>query len=236
MQILNQLMSDPNLQKRVGKLISGKFKVDMLSLKAGAELSRRLLEMPSTARVHDAADGARLRKLVEEHLDYYEGLVGLSMTFNRKLLDGFAAPEEKKPESKPPPTLALTAPLLSTLRAPFDIENNKTAPASLTFEISPFASEDGSRLIASHVVFEPAQIDLAPGQKSRVQMVMTPGEEFTPGTAYFATIKAVGFESSRIAVKLAVTQPSQPSPAAEPAKAQAKSKRKTAKPRRGARK
>ena len=224
LQVLNQLLSDQALRTQVSRIIANKIKADVQSLEANAELSRRLIEAGRRSlRAGMAAAPAgetMLKQVVQEHLDYYETLVNMTLAFNQRLLDTLRRPEAAnggEAGRRGALAMELAAPLHATVRAPFRLANNRAAPITVSFEATPFVSEDGSQLVSAEAAFDPPAIELAPGQEAKVDFILPVARGFTPGATYFSTISAVGMTGMQIVVRLKVEAPAAEAPAPPPA-------------------
>lgn len=218
LDILTKLLNDRALRGQVSRLIAGKVRADAKSLELGSLLSRQLLEMAARRRSDDApANEPMLRELIKEHLDYYENLVNQMLTFNQRMLDRLQGLGSANGPASAPQTMRLRAPLHATLRAPFRLENNRTSPIAVGFEITPFVSESGAEFVSTDVAFDPPSLELKPGQEARIDLVIAVAQGFTSGTAYYATIIVKGLEHTQLLVRLQVDPPQkevQPAPAA----------------------
>jgi hypothetical protein len=101
----------------------------------------------------------------------------------------------------------LAAPLNVVLRAPFHLENNKSAPIAVGFEITPFVSEDGAQLVNADVAFDPPSLELRPGQEEKIELILPVGGGFRPTVAYFATVTVTGLDATQLLVRLLVEEP-----------------------------
>jgi hypothetical protein len=206
LETLNILLTDPALRAQVSRLIANKIKSDVQIMKASAELTRHLIEQSRKGASSDV-DRAALRELIKEHLDYYETLVNLSLTFSDRLVERLRGMRGERPPASTPATMELAVPLNATARAPFRLENTRASPVSVTFELTPFVSEDGSELVASTGAFDPPAAQVQPGQDVRVELILPVTGTFKPGHTYFATIAVKGLEAMKIVVRLSVEAP-----------------------------
>lgn len=229
LQTLAGLLRDDELRSKLTRLTSAKIKADIKSLQANAELSRRLIETPSRpASGGDPAERQRMLKaVVSEHLDYFSTLVDLSAAFSDRLLAMLSALDKSGTTPATTPrslSMNLRGPLGSTLRAPFEIENNHREPITALFRLTPYVSEDGSQLVAANHAFDPPQSVVPPGGKLYVTFVQ-PIDGFTAERDYLATISVEGLDAMQIVVRLHVERPIEtadvepPQPQAEPAPA-----------------
>ena len=208
LDVLTKLLNDRALRGQVSRLIAGKVRADAKSLELGSLLSRQLLEMAARRRGDEApASEPMLRELIKEHLDYYETLVNQMLTFNQRMLDRLQGLGSSSGPASAPQTMRLRAPLHATLRAPFRLENNRTSPISVGFEITPFVSESGAEFVSTDVAFDPPSLELKPGQEARIDLVIAVAQGFTSGTAYYATITVKGLEHTQLLVRLQVDPP-----------------------------
>jgi hypothetical protein len=204
LQMLQQLLTDPSLRLQVSRLLSNKMRADVKSLESSTQLSRRIAEMSRSGADGDAARA--LHGVVKEHLDFYETLVNMTLSFNQQLIDrlgdlGRDGGDQSGPSQG---TMNLSAPLHATVRAPFHLENNKRSPISVAFEITPFVSEDGSHLVKPEAAFDPPSMMLRPAQEAQVQLVLPVADGFRPQTIYFATVTVTGLPATQMLVRLSV--------------------------------
>ncbi|HHM05550.1 MAG TPA: hypothetical protein ENJ19_07380 [Gammaproteobacteria bacterium] len=210
LQVLTQLLSDPELKELASRIIANKIKTDIKSVQASAELSRRLLEQGRAP-----GDGNLLREVAKEYLEFTSTLVDMSLAFNERLLQQLkqaktAPAAEAGPEGL---TMNVAAPLHSTVRAPFRLENNRAAPLTARFEVTPFVSEDGASLVSAPCAFDPPAVELQPGQNQKVCLIIPVTDGFDPGKTYYATLSTVGMDGMQILVKLTVEAPQETKPA-----------------------
>jgi hypothetical protein len=205
LDILTQLLNDRELRGQVSRLLANKVRADVKSLETNGMLSRQLLQAAARAQRGDAAvNGAALRAVVKEHLDFYESLVNQTLAFNQRLaerLHGLGAPVETAPAQA---TMRLQAPLHSTVRAAFRLENNRDTAIVVGFEITPFVSEAGSGIVSTDVAFDPPTAELKPGQETKIEMSIAVAAGFAPGTTYLATVAVKGLEATQLLVRLTV--------------------------------
>lgn len=222
---LGAIIGDPDLRQRVGQLAARKIKADLKTLEAQAELSRQLV----TAKRGPGPEGAELKRIIQEHLDYYGALIELSNSFHQRLLDSLK-PRDGSGAAVNGLTLDLKAPIGATLRAPFRISNNRSDPITVTCKASPFVSEDGATLVESRIAFLPPGADIAPGSAETFEAIVPVGPDLTPGKTWLATLKADGVEALEILVRLTV----EPGAAQPPAPEAPAPKRKARAPKAGA--
>jgi hypothetical protein len=217
---LSAIIGDPDLRQRVGQLAARKIKADLKTLEAQAELSRQLV----SAKRGPGPEGAELKRIIQEHLDFYGALIELSTSFHQRLLDSLQGRSGAEPAVNGL-TLDLKAPVGATLRAPFRISNNRPDPISVTCKASPFVSEDGATLRESRIAFLPPGADIAPGAAETFEAIVPVGADFAPGQTWLATLKADGVEAMEILVRLHV-EPGRPPETKTPAQPAAKPSRK----------
>lgn len=202
---LNQLgtvLSDSELRAMLKSVVTRKINSDLKTVQAHAELSKRLAQ---NRRKNLSGEGDELRQIIKEHLEYYGTLVDLSLNFHQRLLDTLA----KSAESTADPavnglTLAMTAPIGATVRAPFKISNNRPDPITVKCRASPFVREDGSQLIASSMGFNPPGAEIAPGSEEVFEVILPVTPDFVAGKLYLATLSADGFDAMSIVMRLQV--------------------------------
>ena len=205
LNILNQLISDRELRTQVSRLLSNKVRVDIKSLETNGLLSRRLMELAARGRNGgEQTERSTLRGLIKEHLDFYDLLLNQTLAFNQRLTDrlnGLGAPAHASDNVV---TMSLSAPLDSVVRAPFRLENNRSAPISIGFEITPFVSESGNSIVSAEVVFDPPSLELKPAQEARIELVLAITPQFVPGNTYMATVTVKGLDATQILLRLNV--------------------------------
>lgn len=214
---LGTVLADPELRALLKSVITRKINSDLKTVQAHAELSKRLAQ---SRRANPNGEGDELRQIVKEHLEYYSTLVDLSLNFHQRLLDDLAAQASAQANGAGGQvnglTLAMTAPMGATVRAPFKISNNRAEAIAVTCRASPFVSEDGNQLIASRIAFNPPGAEIAPGAEEVFEAILPVTPDFAAGRLYLATLSADGFDAMSIVVRLRVEAPvEQPEPAAE---------------------
>jgi hypothetical protein len=217
LDILSQLLNDRELRGQVSRLLANKVRADVKTLETNGLLSRQLLQAAARAqRGEGPVNGAALRAVVKDHLDFYESLVNQTLAFNQRLaerLHGLGAPVEPAPAQV---TMRLEAPLHSTVRSAFRLENNRDSPIVVGFEITPFVSESGSAIVSTDVAFDPPTAELKPGQEAKIEMSIAVAAGFVAGTTYLATVSVKGLEATQLLVRLTV-QPTAGAAKAAPA-------------------
>lgn len=214
MEILQSLLNDRELRSQVSRLLTNKVKSDAKSLETNALLSRKVLAVAAQQGRGEPADASALRGLVKEHLDFYESLVAQTMAFHQRLaerLHGFDLAPGR--EGAATLTMRLAAPQGRTVRAPFQLENNRSTTLSAGFEITPFVTERGDAYVVAEVAFDPPRLELQPGQVGRVELVLVVAPTFVPGQVYLATVTVSGLDGTQLLVRLEV-QPPEAKPAA----------------------
>jgi hypothetical protein len=212
LQALTGLLRDPELRQKLSRVTSAKIKADIKSLQANAELSRRLIEATTRRGVQaDAAAQERMLKtVVNEHLDYFATLTDLSAAFSDRLLGVLTAMGKGgNGAGAAPPSLgmSLRGPLGSTLRAPFEIENNRADAITAVFRLTPYVSEDGGQLVAANHAFDPPRAVIPAGGKLRITFIQPITEGFAIDRDYLATISVEGLDAMQIVVRLHVDRP-----------------------------
>jgi hypothetical protein len=205
---LGAIIGDPELRQRVGQLAARKIKADLKVLEAQAELSRRLV----SAKRGPGPEGAELKRIIQEHLDFYGALIDLSNSFHQRLLDSLKPAGAEAAVNGL--TLDLKAPPGATLRAPFRISNNRAEPISVTCRASAFVSEDGATMVESRIAFLPPGADIAPGASETFEAIVPVGAGLVPGQTWLATLRADGVEALEILVRLRVEEAAAPAPPA----------------------
>lgn len=209
LQTLTGILRDEELRRKLTRVTSAKIKADIKALQANAELSRHLVEGAVRSRPQGApADGEKaFKSLINEHLDYYSTLIDLSAAFSDRLLARLAAMKKDAAAAGAASsalTMNLRGPVGATLRAPFEIENNRPEPVTALFRLTPYVSEDGSQLVAANHAFDPPQAVVPAGGKLRVMFVQPITEGFAAGREYLATVSVDGLDAMQIVVRLHV--------------------------------
>jgi len=204
-EILTSLLSDPELRGQISRLLTNKVRVDVKSLETSSLLSRQLFETALSAKQGQKVDNdGRLRRLIKEHLDFYELILEQTLNFNQHLskqLQGLGVPPTAQ---NTVPTMSLNADFNSLARAPFVLENNRATPISIGFEITPFVTESGSAFVSAEVAFDPPRLELKPGQEGKIELVIAVAQGFEVGQAYYATITVKGLTGKQMLVRLQV--------------------------------
>lgn len=202
---LGTVLADPELRSLLKSIVARKINSDLKTVQAQAELSKRLAH---SRRRNPDSEGDELRQIVKEHLEYYGTLVDLSLNFHQRLLDNLAAQASTSSNGASEQvnglTLAMTAPIGATVRAPFKISNSRADAITVTCRASPFVSEDGNQLISSRVAFNPPGAEIAPGWEEVFEAILPVTPDFVPGKLYLATLSADGFDAMSIVVRLRV--------------------------------
>lgn len=223
LNVLRHLFGDPELRSQISRLISNKVRADSRSLEVNALLSRHLIELAGrTRRGENTESDGVLRRLIREHLDYYETLVNLTLAFNQRLADqlkGVGADAGASPGGGTVTTMRLVVPLGTTVRAPFRLENNRTMPIAVGFEMTPFVSESGSEFVSAEVAFDPPLLRLEPGQEGRVELIVVVAPGFSVGKTYLSTVTLTGLDATQLLVRLAVEPPREATQTAQAASA-----------------
>jgi hypothetical protein len=203
---LRRLLSDPELRDQVSRLLTRKIRADTRTVEVNAQLAQYIGEL---ARRPDAGDAAMraLRAAIKEHLDYYETLVGLTLAFNDRLMERLNGAAEPAKSTGTQANMVLSAQPGAVVRAPFHLENNKKAPIDVGFEMTPFASADGSQLIASQTAFDPPNLQIQPGQERKIELIFTVGDAFRVDEDYFSTVTVTGLEGTQLLINLHVERP-----------------------------
>jgi hypothetical protein len=202
---LKQLLSDPELRQQVSQLVADKIRADQKSLEVNAQLSRHLLDLSrSGGSAEDTARAVRLS--VKEHLEFYQTLVQMTLSFNQRLsarLNDLSSPTQSPTQ---PVIMNIVAAVGGLARMGFQLENNRARPISVGFEITPFASEDGRQLVAADVIFDPPSLELRPGQEERIELILRVADPFRAGNTYFGTLTVTGLEATQLLVRLQVEE------------------------------
>lgn len=212
LQALTGLLRDPELRQKLSRVTSAKIKADIKSLQANAELSRRLIEATTrrAGQTDPAAQERMLKAVVNEHLDYFATLTDISAAFSDRLLAMLTAMGKGgNGAGASPPVLGmnLRGPLGATLRAPFEIENNRADAITAVFRLTPYVSEDGGQLVAANHAFDPPRAVVPAGGKLRITFIQPIAEGFTVDRDYLATISVEGLDAMQIVVRLHVDKP-----------------------------
>jgi hypothetical protein len=200
---LKQLLGDPELRAGVSQLLAEKVRADAKSLEINAQLSRYLFDLARRGGTPEETAQA-LRLSIKEHLDFYLTLVRMTLAFNERLSAQLRELSGHSQAPAQPMTMNIAASLGETVRSGFQLENNRSRPISVGFEITPFASEDGRQLVAADIAFDPPSLELRPGQEERIELILRIVEPFRPEAIYFATLTVTGLETTQLLVRLRV--------------------------------
>lgn len=202
---LGSLLGDPELRSLIADLASRKIRADLKTLEAHAELARRL----SANRRRGDEEGAALKPVIREHLEYYGTLVEMSYAFHQRLLDLLADRGEASVAGAAihGTRLELRGSPGGTAVGRFTVFNGRAEPVSVTCRASPFVSEDGSQLVASGISFDPPVGEIAPGTEAVFHAAVPVGPDLLVGRAYLATLGAEGVEEVNIVARLTVEEP-----------------------------
>lgn len=203
---LRRLLSDPELRDQVSRLLTQKMRADARTVEVNAQLARYIGDLARRPDTGDAAMRA-LRASIKEHLDYYETLVGLTLAFNDRLMERLNGMAEPAESARTQANMVLSAQPGAVVRAPFHLENNKKAPIDVAFETTPFASADGSQLIASQTAFDPPNLQIQPGQEKKIELIFTVSDAFRVDEDYFSTVTVTGLEGTQLLINLHVERP-----------------------------
>jgi hypothetical protein len=167
------------------------------------------------------AEGPRyLRDLAFMSAEYLMRLADLNRAFNDRMFDQFLAPEpgagaSSHPTSGPPQSpfsrvvsIGLEAPAGQVASRSFILENPRPLPSDITFVVSDFHEEGGTKSFSADAQFHPARLTLEPHGECVVtlQVPVTAGL-FEPGHLYRATALVRGFDDLELNVSMRVQPP-----------------------------
>jgi len=153
------------------------------------------------------ADGLDLqdivRRTVQANARLYKGWVDLSLEYFRAVAGIFGG----EPEPAPPPpelsesgagALVLEAEAGSTATGAFLVTNDLGRTLTCEFTASPFTDSDGNT-VGARTVFDPAKVDLAPGQQTVVRATVPIESAFSEGVAYSGEFAIRGMDGFSVA-------------------------------------
>jgi hypothetical protein len=142
-----------------------------------------------------------LRRTVQANARFYKGWVDLSLEYWRGLGEifgvaptpGFAEAVEEADEGGGGGMLVLEAETGATARGAFLVTNDLGRNVSCELVASEVSGPRGARL-RTRMTFDPANLELAPGQQSVVTATVPVEDRLTPGAAYTGTVSIRGMD------------------------------------------
>jgi len=204
---LTQLLTDPELREQIPRLLRAKIRADAATFELHGFVPRQLIGLVRRTGNGSAAASA-LREMIKEYLDFCETLVNLQLAFNNTLMEKLRTLPDSAVPAPTTVTMNLSTAPDAVVRMPFQIGNNRRAPISISFDTTPFVSEDGTHLVTAEVAFDPPSLELQPEQEAKIDFILQVGEQFKSDTTYLATVTVRGIDAPHLLVRLQV-QPRQ---------------------------
>jgi len=146
-----------------------------------------------------------VRRAVQANAKFYKGWLDLSLEYVRAISEIFGETATATPGAEGPETgagvLVLEGEAGSTVRGAFLVTNDLGRNLSCEFVVSEFADPDGATLRAK-AAFEPAAIELEPGEQQVVRVTIPVDSTLTPGVAYTGEIAIKGLDGFTVPVVL----------------------------------
>lgn len=162
-----------------------------------------------------------VRRAVQANAKFYKGWLDLSLEYVRAISEIFGETESATPDTEGPDTgagvLVLEGEAGSAVRGAFLVTNDLGRNVSCEFVVSEFADPDGATVRAK-AAFEPATLELQPGEQQVVRVTIPVDGELAPGVAYTGEVAIKGLDGFTVPVVLRRLHriedpPSQPDPA-----------------------
>jgi len=156
------------------------------------------------------ADGLDLteivRRTVQANARFYKGWVDLSLEYFRGISEIFGVAEVPVAAEESDPgtdsgVLVLESEAGGEARGAFLVTNDLGRTMSCQLVASAFAEAGGSS-VPVQPKFEPATLELAPGEQRVVQVAVTVDDRLSPGVAYTGEFSVKGMEGFAIPVVL----------------------------------
>jgi hypothetical protein len=176
-----------------------------------------------------------VRDVAQLSLNYYQALLDLgrssSERFFEQMLHGSMGSSKQSHEPEAPPadgaaaapskprqvTLELQGAAGQEATASFVIENQRDAPAEISFLVSDFVDAAGGPSFRAPLRLEPPQLSLGPRAEAQVKLRLPlPGDLFTPGHSYVATVVVRGYDELELILRLRLAPAAQPAAEAPP--------------------
>lgn len=147
-----------------------------------------------------------LRRTVQANASLYKGWVDLSLDYWRRVGEifgvatpaglgaaGFQSTEPFEDDAAGDGVLELEGDVGTSARGAFLVTNDLGRNLKCAFVASGLSGPRGATAKAQ-VSFEPASVELAPGEQAVVQAVVSVDEQLAPGAAYTGTVSIRGME------------------------------------------
>jgi hypothetical protein len=155
------------------------------------------------------ADGLDLselvRRTVQANAKFYKGWMDLSFEYFRGISEIFGGATQSTGAVQEVDTgagvLVLEGEAGSVVRGSFLVSNDMDKPVSCAFVASDFKDPRGASVLAT-AAFEPASLQLAPGEQRVVQVAITVDDKLSPGVGYAGEIAIKGMDGFSVPVVL----------------------------------
>jgi hypothetical protein len=139
-----------------------------------------------------------LRRTVQANARLYKGWVDLSLEYFRGISEIFGvAPEASAPaaeeRSPGPGVVVIEGEEGTAARGAFLVTNDLARTVSCQLVSSPFVDPDGASVQAK-VTFDPARLDLAPGEQRVVHAAISVDDKLSAGVAYTGEFAIKGMD------------------------------------------
>ncbi len=154
---------------------------------------------------------AHYSKLLNSYAEFTNGIIGA--VFQSTASGATASPASATPATPAPAAAAPAAtPTVTRIELvfegvigesvsqPFAVANRKSEAIDVAFELSEFASEDGSSRFRVPVTFVPESFVLSPGAERVVECRVPLVESFKSGTRYMSLVRVIGFPTLETAL------------------------------------
>jgi hypothetical protein len=150
-----------------------------------------------------------VRRTVQANARFYKGWVDLSLEYFRGISEIFGGTEETTASSATPVSdrdagagvLVLEGEEGTAARGAFLVTNDLGRTVSCVLVASDFKDADGAK-VRANVVFEPAKLDLAPGEQRVVNAVFAVDGRLAAGVGYTGEFAIKGMDGFAVPVVL----------------------------------
>ncbi|MEP7382426.1 MAG: hypothetical protein ABI910_12100 [Gemmatimonadota bacterium] len=149
-----------------------------------------------------------VRRAAQANAKFYKGWMDLTLEYMRgvsEIFGGAAAAVQSMPATQEmdsgPSTLVLEGEAGTSATGSFLISNDLDRPLSCTLTSSDFADPTGAPAKV-RTTFEPAAVELAPGEQQVVRVTVEIGDALVPGVGYASEIAIAGMEGFAVPVVL----------------------------------
>jgi hypothetical protein len=146
-----------------------------------------------------------VRRTVQANAKFYKGWLDLSVEYFRgisAIFGGATAPETAVPEmDSGAGAIVLEGEAGSLVRGAFLVTNDMERGVSCVFVASDFQDPVGVTVVTKSA-FEPATVELAPGEQRVIQVAMTIDDKMSPGVGYAGEISIRGMDGFAVPVVL----------------------------------